>query len=321
MLKDSFEVISPIGTHNTLLGISKFILGNLKPSTEVMIVEMGAYVPGDIQALCEITPPHLAILTGITLQHLERFGSLDKIIQTKFEIAQSLQKGDTLFLDGENENIQTWIARFCQKVEYEVQAIKDLPVRYFPDFQGISFQFQGEEYHTRLLGKHSAKNLSLALAVALKLWITPSELQKRVEAIPFVNHRLELLYNEHTGVYVLDDSFNGNIEWVKTTVDLLKNTEFQGKKIYLTPWLVELGEKSEEIHFQIGKMLADAVDLVLLIKNPWTLKIQEGLLSEGFEIPKITMFETSTEAHEKVGMFANRGDLIVFQNDLTDNYF
>jgi UDP-N-acetylmuramyl pentapeptide synthase len=42
-------------------------------------------------------------------------------------------------------------------------------VRYFPDFQGISFQFQGEEYHTRLLGKHSAKNLSLALAVALKL--------------------------------------------------------------------------------------------------------------------------------------------------------
>jgi hypothetical protein len=68
-------------------------------------------------------------------------------------------------------------------------------------------------------------------------------------------------------------------------------------------------------------MLADAVDLVLLIKNPWTLKIQEGLLSEGFEISKITMFETSTEAHEKVGMFANRGDLIVFQNDLTDNYF
>ena len=72
-----------------------------------MIVEMGAYVPGDIQALCEITPPHLAILTGITLQHLERFGSLGNIIKTKFEITQNLQKGDTLFLDGENENIQT----------------------------------------------------------------------------------------------------------------------------------------------------------------------------------------------------------------------
>lgn len=61
-----------------------------------------------------------------------------------------------------------------------------------------------------------------------------------MEQLPFVNHRLELLYNEHTGVYVLDDSFNGNIEGVKTTVDLLKNTLFQGKRIYLTPGLVEL---------------------------------------------------------------------------------
>lgn len=169
LLKDSFEVIAPIGTHNTLLGISQFILKELKPTTQIMIVEMGAYVPGDIKELCDIVNPQYAILTGITLQHLERFGSLDRIIQTKFEITQNLKSDSFLFVDGENENIQKGIERYAQNAPYQREEIAQLPVRYAPDFQGISFIYQGTEYTTKLLGKHTAKNLSLAIAVALKL--------------------------------------------------------------------------------------------------------------------------------------------------------
>ena len=321
LLRDSFEVIAPIDTHNTLLWMSDFILKELKSTTQIMIVEMWAYVPWDIKKLCDIAQPHFALITWITKQHLERFKSIESIISTKFEIAQKLTKSDVLFVDWEIEYIQEWLSKYCVWAAYSIEKIWKILVEYLPNFSWISFTYKWEKYETRLLWKHNAKNLSLAIEVALKCWVSPSLLKEKIKNISFVPHRLELIYNNATWVYVIDDSFNGNIDGVKSTMDILKNTPFKGKRIYLTPGLVELWKESDSIHFDIWCNLAGCVDKVILINTPWTQKIMEWLISKWFDKDNIIIFEDSEEAHKSVWKYASRWDVIVFQNDLTDNYF
>ena len=321
LLKDSFDVIAPIGTHNTLLWVSDFIIKELKPTTQIMIVEMGAYVPGDIRKLCDIAQPHFALITWITKQHLERFKSIESIISTKFEITQKLTKNDILFVDWENKYIQEWLSKYCVNTAYQIEKIWKISVEYLPDFSWISFTYKWEKYETRLLWRHNAKNLSLAIEVALKCWVPSSILKEKIKNIPFVPHRLELIYNDATWVYVIDDSFNGNIDGVKSTMDILKNTPFKWKRIYLTPGLVELWKESDSIHFDIWCNLVGCVDKVILINTPWTQKIREWLISKWFNKDNIIIFEYSEDAHKSVWRYASRWDVIVFQNDLTDNYF
>jgi UDP-N-acetylmuramoyl-tripeptide--D-alanyl-D-alanine ligase len=88
-----------------------------------MIVEMGAYIPGDIDKLCEIAKPHIAVLTGITEQHLERFKSLERIIQTKFEITKRLTNSDFFFTDGENEAVQTGLKKYVVNTSFKEKII------------------------------------------------------------------------------------------------------------------------------------------------------------------------------------------------------
>lgn len=325
MLETSCTVIATPGTHNTPLGISEFILQHLTAHTEIMIVEMGAYLPGDITQLCEIVKPHIAVLTWITVQHLERFKSLERIIQTKFEITKKLTSSDFFFTDGENTAVQEGVQKYTPHTSFHIQKIWPLKVKYLPDFTGISFVFEWEEYRTKLLGKHSAKNIVLALSVAkqtmmLKNASSTHNLKEVVEKLPFVPHRLEVVRTSKTGIIVIDDSFNGNKEGVMSTIDLLRYTPFQWRKVYFTPWLVELGKKSDEVHLEIGKSLAGAVEVVLLVKNEATLKIKEGLLKAGFDEKHIQFFSTALEAHKALSSILQKGDVVVFQNDLTDNY-
>jgi UDP-N-acetylmuramoyl-tripeptide--D-alanyl-D-alanine ligase len=71
---------------------------------------------------------------------------------------------------------------------------------------------------------------------------------------------------------------------------------------------------------EIGKHLAKSVDVVLLIDNLATRKMQEGLLEAGFNKNHIQIFSTPLQAHQALKTLLHKGDVIVFQNDIPDNY-
>ena len=120
-----------------------------------------------------------------------------------------------------------------------------------------------------------------------------------------------------TKVWVIDDSYNGNYAGIVSGIEVLKRA--LGRKIVLTPGLVELGEKSAEIHEKIGRLYAESdIDLVLLIKSPNSGYITKGLKEKGFENYKV--YESSQVAHADLSNVVKSGDTIIFQNDLPDNY-
>jgi UDP-N-acetylmuramoyl-tripeptide--D-alanyl-D-alanine ligase len=63
-------------------------------------------MPGDIKELCDIVGPNISVLTGITLQHLERFKNLDNIIDAKFEILEALRENDFAVVDSSTHGVK-----------------------------------------------------------------------------------------------------------------------------------------------------------------------------------------------------------------------
>ncbi|MCS7317532.1 MAG: Mur ligase family protein, partial [Candidatus Dojkabacteria bacterium] len=115
ILSKEFITVKTQNNNNTTLGISKTILELVNEQTEILIVEMGEYVKGDIKKLCKITPPLISIITGINEAHLERYKTMDKAISTKFEIVEYAQKNSVVLLNADDELVLNNYKRFIRK--------------------------------------------------------------------------------------------------------------------------------------------------------------------------------------------------------------
>ncbi len=318
VLGEKFRVLKLPDNINTDLGISDFIIknkNNLKDA-DIFIVEMGAFKKGEIKKICDIVRPDYAILTGINESHLTKFGNMENIIKTKFELPEAAK--ETTVLNFNDKNIRGNYSRFKIKESIGVSSGDAQRLEFKNDFSGISFEVENVRFETKLLALHNVVLILLCLEIAKKLNMNLEEIKRGVEKIKIIPHRLEPIYNARTNIRVIDDSYNGNLNGFISGLEVLSNA--RGRKIVLTPGLVELGEKTEEIHKKIGELYAKKkLDLVLLIKNKVSDYIVYGMEKNNFKRYKI--YNSTKEAHADLGNILMNGDTIIFQNDWPDNYF
>jgi len=318
ILEEKFRVAKLSENINTDLGIADFIVKNpdLLRDKEVSIVEMGAYQKGEIKNICDLVAPDYSILTGINEAHLERFSNLENTIQAKFELASTTKKLAVLNLD--DENVKNNFPKFKLKNSVGVTKSSVQEIKILDNFEGLEFKIEGKIFRTKLLAEHNLSLILLCLEIAKELGMSLEEMAAGVEKIPYIPHRLEPIYNEKTDVWVIDDSYNGNFNGIVSGLAVLNRAH--GRRIVLTPGLVELGKKTEKVHNKIGQLYADQkLDLVLLIKNKATEYIVSGLEEKGFRNYRV--FDSTDQAHAALAEIIRSGDTIIFQNDLPDNYF
>ena len=319
LLEESFVVVKTPENINTDLGVAEFIRTHAKTvrEAEVFIVEMGAHRRGDIQSLCALVRPLYSILTGIGEAHIERFGSLENIVRAKFELPRATGKCAILNVDNRyvREAQRERSAITCEMVEVSGGSASHIvPVE---DFGGLTFEWQGERFETKLLGRHNVSLFILGMTLARKLGVSLESLRERVARVAPVVHRLQPIHNTLTDIWILDDSYNGNREGALSAIEVLSRAK--GRKVVLTPGLVELGEKSRDIHRELAAEYLRVADQVLLIRSVMTGYIEAYFVEKGYT--GFVTYATTAEAHADLSRVLRRGDTILFQNDLTDNYF
>ena len=304
VLSQRFQVLKTPENINTPRGVARRIQSELTESTEIFIVEMGAYHRGDIRSFCNLTRPDIVILTGINEQHIERFGSLDNIIKAKFEIIENAKGQALTLLNGENELICQNYKKFNVENKKIVFYSKESP---YPN-----------PLNKRLLGEYASGMINASVIIGRELGMSRDEIHRGIENLKPIPHRLELIENPN-GVTVIDDSYNGNPDGVDEAIKVLSKFSNR-RKIYITPGLAELAERSRDIHVKIGEKLSEVADLVILVRNRVTPFIAEGLKRRDFADNKILWYETALQAHEDLGNILKSGDVVMFQNDWPDNY-
>ncbi len=321
ILSEKFSVLKTPKSYNTPLGISLAVNG-LEDGHQVFIAEMGARNTGDIAQLCDIVKPDVGIITGITGQHLESFGSIDNIVRTKNELIENLSENGFAVFNLDGEYVRGMYEN-CSKDKYFTSLAGG-----YASADNIALSENGSVFELtiegkgsvkcacRLIGRHNISNILAAAAVAARLGLSLGEIASGIAKIEKVPHRLELL--ESGGVKIIDDSYNSNPDGVRAAIATV--SEFSGRKIIVTPGIVELGEKEEEENFRFGEEIASAFDVAVIVGSPVSEHIKNGLEKAGFSSENIYAANSLSEAKDVLVKIKAEGDVVLFENDLPDNY-
>jgi UDP-N-acetylmuramoyl-tripeptide--D-alanyl-D-alanine ligase len=315
ILSQKFNVLATVGNENTPIGISRLINSNLSAKIQIVILEFGEYVIGDIREMCEFYCPDIGVITGINEAHLERMGGIDNTIKSIFELAENLPKDSNIYLNKDDKRIVENYGKFCRDLKVNFYASENVKA----SFDTEKLKYIGENFELNMLAKYGLGLVDLGTQLGLELEMPLDKISNGIQEIKPVPHRLEPIRGQN-GTLVIDDSYNGNPEGVRAAIEVLSLFKKENKKIvYCTPGLVEIGESSTEIHYQLGKELASVIDTLILVQNSNTESMAKGYMEikpQGI----IKFYQSGPELHSKFGEMLRGGEVILFQNDLTDNY-
>ncbi len=324
ILSEKYKVCATPSSYNTPLGLAKTILSNLKDDDEIFIAEMGAKQRYDIKELCEMVHPTVGLITGVGNQHLLTFGCLENIIKTKGELAEYLTKNNgKIFINVENDATSKLAGDYPNSYKVSLKNDKDLlyikNIKTTKEGSNFDLCYNGESVKckTILLGDHNISNIFLASRTALELGLTIDEIANGISKLLTIPHRLEIVRSSSTYT-ILDDAYNSSVEGSKASLEVL--SKFDGNKFVITPGLVELGTEQFNSNFEFGRNLAAVCDYVIIDSTINYDAIYSGMIFAGFDENKILQAGNLNQAVELLSTIANANDVVLFENDLPDNY-
>ncbi len=323
ILSEKYNVFYSPGSINTPMGLCKAINNELQSGHQVFLAEMGARYAGDIKELTDFVKPKYGVLTSVGPQHLETFGSLEAITQTKYDLIASLPEDGASFfaadggiVDGLYEKTQGEKYRAGMGdglLDMRAQNVQSGP--WGSRFELVDMTGNKCECETRLLGRFNVANIALAACVARKLGLTMEEIGRGVSKLQAVEHRLQLI-DSGNGVTVIDDGYNANSAGAKAALETL--SQFPGRHVIVTPGIVEGGEKQYELNYRLGTQIAQYCDMAILVGPRQTEPVAQGAKDSGLET--VYVVSNLDEATAILGREGRVGDTVLFESDLPDQY-
>lgn len=322
MLSKKYSVCMTPHSFNTPMGLTKVVLKYLKKDNQVLIAEMGARNVGDIKYLCDLIQPRHAIITAVASQHLATFGTYENISKTKNELVQAIKDGYVVF--NANSDGAVKLYEKCDKNKYLSAVENDSAfcniknVKLSSNGSQFTLCINGEEIDCtcKLIGKQFLEDIALASAMAYKLNVSLSEIKYAIQDLKPMSHRMEIINNN--GLTIIDNSYNSSVESSKASLETL--SLFEGNKIIVTPGIVEMGIKEKEVNIQFGENIAKVCDKVIIVNKVNKDAIKQGLIDADFNENNIFEAESLKQASELLPNLTKTGDVVLFENDLPDNY-
>ncbi|HET7060110.1 MAG TPA: Mur ligase family protein [Candidatus Saccharimonadales bacterium] len=286
---------------------------------DILIIEYGEGAPGDVARFASTTHPTHAVITGLAPAHLDQYKTLQAAGEDIFSVA-GFVPAKHLYVNGDSPDARPFLKNSYQLFSGS-GSLGWKTSRVDIQLTGTSFTLkkgrQEIALHSGLVGRHQVGFLAFAAALALELGLTPGQVSDGLAKTRPVEHRMQPY--RLGGAWIVDDTYNGNLEGIRAGTGLLKEIKAK-RKIYVTPGLVDQGAETEQIHREAGRLIAAArPDIVVLMRNSVTGFIREGLETGKFK-GEIRTEDNPLEFYTNLAHFVASGDLVVMQNDWTDNY-
>lgn len=286
---------------------------------QVVIIEYGEGAPGDVARFAQTTDPNLGVITGLAPAHLDHYPSLEAAGVDIFSLADYVGQ-DNVYVNGQSVAAKPFLKP--ENHVYTEEGVGGWKVSNISvGFEGTSFTMKKHtktmHLHSGLLGRHQVGPLAMVAALAEKLGLTAAQIEAGVAKTVAFEHRMQA--RAVRGAWILDDTYNGNIDGLKAGLRLLTDLPAK-RKIYVTPGLVDQGIENERVHLALGRAIAHAKpDEVVLMENSAYPFIQAGLEAEKYA-GKVIVQTDPLDYYTNIEHFLAAGDVLMMQNDWTDNY-
>lgn len=314
-------VASP-ASYNNRAGLARTVNEHLMEGTEVLVAEMGSYGPGEIAEMCSWMSPRISVITAIGPAHLERFRSLGRTLAAKAEIAAS---AEVVVLNVDDERLARLAERLAASGKKVVGASgrsDAAGVAVVPAEEGIELCLAGRRCGVVALEASdrptALSNVACAAAVALELEVPAEEVLTRIPTLPVPPNRLQR-YAADGGYVVLDDTFNSNPAGAKLALGRLRQEAPLGRRVVVTPGMVELGPTQFEENASFAEAAALVASDIVVVARTNRRALVEGARRSS-TAAQLHTAEHLDQAVEWVRSHLAAGDAVLYENDLPDHY-
>ena len=264
ILSQSFSVLATQGNLNNHIGVPLTLLG-LASEHQVAVVEMGASHAGEIQYLCELARPDVAVLNNVGEAHLEGFGSIEGIARAKAEIISGLAEAGVAVLNREDVWFDLWMERVGERTVFSFgwsdrasvwsqqgSVHSDFVDGQFKTAFRLNYLQQSVDVRLNLMGEHNVLNALAAASAAVALGVSLSDIAKGLAELKPVGGRMQPMAGIN-GSLIINDCYNASPNSFKAGLRCVLELE---KPVWLVLGdFAELGDESTEIHRQLGELV------------------------------------------------------------------
>ncbi len=258
VLSQQHKVLATRGNFNNELGLPLTIF-ELAAEHEYAVLELGAGKPGDIEYLCNICNPDIALINNIGPAHLQGFGDLVGVARAKGEIYAGLKANGLAIINADEPWIDTWQTQLDGRTNKTFGSNNKADIS--TDLGATDFSIQTADGNIAniqlpLPGEHNRMNALAATAILIVLEMPLEMIKSGLEQVSPVAGRLNMEVASG-GWKIIDDTYNANpaslYAGLAVIADLLQTDE-EG-------WLVlgdmaELGFASIKLHKEMGAAAA-----------------------------------------------------------------
>lgn len=275
VLSQKFNIIYTQGNFNNHLGVPLTLL-QIKPDTEIAVVEMGANHPKEIELLCSIAQPDYGIITNIGKAHIEGFGSFQGVINTKKELYDYLKnKNGKIFLNNDNLLLKE-ISSGLSNITYGKNDDADCHASISSSNPYLSVVWNDSEINTKLVGDYNFENVMAAISVGCYFNIEKNLIIRALEDYSPTNNRSQFIKTQKNEIVM--DAYNANPVSMYHSIRNFKNISDE-KHLLIIGDMKELGQDSSDEHIEIIKLIRQLnFNDVILVGTEFS-KTESGFLS------------------------------------------
>jgi len=279
LLSAKYQVWMSPKSYNTSLSLPQAFNRTYR-GQPFLVIEYAAYKLGEIHRLTQIFPPSLAVLTGITHQHLAIFGSISNLLKAKSELPVALIPKAGLFYNDTDPNLIKIVRKFPHLTKHPLSRIHVTQVKLDP--QGhLSFTLkpEGVQIHTQLIGIHYLKNLLLAIDVARQYKITAHQIKFALETFRPTPEFITTFITHHHDLVIVDDK-TSNPAGFAAAIDLAAAIKAPHKTL-ITSGIIDLGVQSDTIHSRLAQHIDQVFNLTVHTGDTGTSSLS-GILGDKY---------------------------------------
>ncbi len=302
------------GNKNSETGLPITVLG-IEPDDGVCVAEMGMSGLGEISVLTRIAKPNIAIITNVGYSHIEHLKTRENIRKAKLEITEGLEPDGVLILNGDDDMLSSCKDAFGKVVFFGIDnedcQVKAVDIEQKADSMSYRVVYGDKSFAVTLpvSGLHYVYDSLAAVTAALYVGLSEEEICRGLLNFEGAAGR-QKVYAEK-GVTIVDDTYNAVPSSMKAAFDLLRNLDCSGKRIAVIGDMLELGEYSSQLHYEVGEALS-GIDVVIAYGN-FADDYIRGAQAAGVSEDSIFVAKDTSHAAEILSSVAAEGDGILFK--------
>ncbi len=278
LLSKKYKVHGTYKNYNNEIGVPLTLL-SAKKDTEILVIETGMNHPGELEKLSRCIEPDISVITKIGSSHIGNLGSRENIAKAKAEIFLGMKRPYALIPHGEKlldkYSFAKTVSADGADADFSLSVKSTELGKTVFDYTSKYNSLSSAEI--RESSAHIPECLAFALSIASMLNMTNDELHSSISALELTEKSKVLKLGSLT---ILDDSYNSSRESVKMALETL-NLYKEKRKSAVLGDILELGNETERIHLELGKLAAEAGLSKLYVFGKNAEMIKTGAVKHG----------------------------------------